>query len=909
MSRTRPGTIARGASLAIALGLWLAAPALGAAPGVAAARRAIDPRVGLLFEHRDRTGSTLGFFRRSAAFEGHGRAPLLLRLARPLTGAERGALSSSGVTLGPALASGAVRAEASASALAALEALAEQGALVRATVALPPRFIALPLDQGRAELGLRGGLEALRASTGRLLSGEGVVVGDLDGPADPFHPAFFRALAPVAWVDVDGDGTLGPGIDGVDVDGDGAIAPGEVLRLLDGRARSLFAESGAIAGTDSAGFDPGWDYLYLDTDGDGRRTFGPLAAGADGLAALGEPLFVADDVDGDGLVGRRERVFPLGNSKFRAIARGGQIYARGQGLGGFDPSLEPAAALAHGTMVLGAVAGGQPEASRFLGYAPGVELVLSAIGEGDDEPLTDKLSWLREQGAEIILTEVGLWGTEPSDGSTELELLIDALVEQGVVVVSPTGNLASSGKHASALVPAQGGGTYQAALTWSGDPPGAMGVSITWADGAEGAEGALDLGGGEVIELGPSSASGETPGGRAYAVARGVTAKGAGFALLTVSGQAPVLPAAGASLSLRGTGAGPLHASLFVVDDASGWQGGARFQPGDAAGSMVSPSFSARTLAVGAYALHAGSEFSFYPQAQPGSLRPFSGRGPDLFGGDGVDVAAPDDPIGASPDRYHPETGGDGALCRYAEGGGTSGAAAAVAGLAALFRELDPALMGASLRQQVLSGAIEDDQVLSGAPSLWGVGKLRLGVVPSSGEAPRVVIKGASSALPGEAVRLEASLVVPSAGTLVRWDDGYDGAWDTGFVPPGERLVEMPPTGPLAVKIEALDQGGRTSRASFLVASGRDGEGGGGAAGGSPGAGAGAGGEPPVDPAGRPSPDGAPAGCGCGQAGRVRPGERPAALVALLAWLGFALHRSTRRPARVAVGRPRSEAP
>lgn len=805
----------------------------------ASPRPRLEPRVAQLFAHRDQRGETLPLYQRSAEFERTGIAPLLLRFSRALTEAERASLSASGVELGSAILSGAVRARAPAGALTTLSAFVQSGLLTRVSVALPPALVARPLDAARTELALRAGLAARRLVDGSALNGRGVVIGDLDGSVDVLHPALFHAGPPIAWVDVDGDGLLRPDIDGVDVDGDGSISPGETFRLLDGRARSLFASEGTIAGTDSASFDPGWDYLFLDRDGDGRRSAGRDVEGADALGALGEPVYVADDVDGDGVLSPRERVLPLGSSKVRAVRRAGEVFSRGVNLAAYDFTLDGAAALAHGTSIAGALAGGQPGVSRFLGYAPASDLVIATFG-ADAEPLTDKLAWLHEQAPDILLTEIGFWGTEPSDGSTELELMLDAMAAQGVLVVSPTGNLASSKKHQRVTLSSEA--LVSIPLHRDSNAPSQLAVSITWRDGDVTLEGALELGNGEAIELGAAPSSGKLTSGRAYVVSSSVTPKGSGFAIVSVAGKAPVIPESGARLMLRFMpGAAASDAALFVVDDVGGWSAGVQLEGGHAAGSMVSPSHAAGVLTVGAYALHDGPDFSFASSAVHGALRAFSGQGPSLLEGRGVDLVAPDNPIVAASDGA-----GAALFCPYTEAGGTSAAATAVAGLAALLKQEDPSRQGPELRSALLSRAERDAQVLAGPPDAWGAGKVRLGAPFAKGASPRVRLDGPLRAAPGDEVLVSPIVEDDQPGTRVRWDLGYDGVWDTPFEDPSPRALLMPDASELALKIEALDTDGWAAVASLRIERSL-----------------------PTMSASRPlEPSAARGGCGCGVAGQ-----------------------------------------
>jgi MYXO-CTERM domain-containing protein len=756
----------------------------------------VDARVRLLFEHRTRTGATAPLFVRAPEFESTGLAPLVARWKTTPTAAQRAKWAALGWREEKTRRSGAVRVLAS---KAAVEAMLADGVLASLSVDLPSPWIKRPLDEAATHIGLPGVAAAFRrASGGHALDGTGVVVGDIDGTADYYQPAFFKPLPPVPWIDVDGDGALTAGVDGVDVDGSGAVDPAEVLKLLPARGSSLFDDEGDLYGTDDPAFNPGWDYLWLDWNGDGRRNVGSEVPGAEQLPSLGEPVYAADDVDRDGSVRVPERVIPLGESKFRAIRVGSKTCRRGTNLTECKVTSSGQNG-SHGTRMLGAVAGGQAGVSRFLGMAPAAELVLSVYGT---EPLTDDLDFVLEEGADVVLTELGEYGTVAADGSTELELGLDAAVDDGVVAVSPAGNLGYSKKHAFATLPAASASRPYTNGVVLEDTAPQTAVAVTWREGDTDATGDFVLADGDVVDLSADVAAAQTASGRVYTVVHGTTPKGAGYLIFSISGA---LPATGNVLSLQSTGAKALTASLFVADALSAWSGGANFAQGDVDGCMNAPAFADKTLAVSAYALHTGAGFSPYPE-DSGALRGFSGRGPDLWGDPAIDLASPDNSISAMAEKFAsglPE----GLFANWKESGGTSGAGAIAAGLAALVVQANPGLAGLELRQKVLDAARGDAEVDKGNAAMWGAGKLGAGA-GAPGTPPTVTL---SAVAPAGAVSLTAAVVDDGdAGAIqARWDIGYDGTWDIDWTP-GVTAETTIPGGAsfLDVKVEVMDADG-----------------------------------------------------------------------------------------------------
>jgi MYXO-CTERM domain-containing protein len=788
--------------------LIVAALTLASLPLAAADAEAspIDGRVRMLFERRARNGDTLPIFRRSERFESTGMAPVVLRWKQTPSPAQLASYEALGLVVKRRIASGAWLADAREEALAAMQ---SDGLLGRVTVDLPPAIIAQPLQAAREELWVGAVAAAQRKATGGELDGTGIVIGDFDSEVDLYHPAFFRAGLPAAWTDVDGDGVLTPGVDGFDWSGDGLIEPTEVLWLLDGRASRLFGdESETHYGTDDASYNPSWDYLYLDLSLDGRRNAGPSLPDVDSLINLGEPMFVADDVNRDGVIAFPEKVVPLGESKFKAVLDGGESYVRGVNLGQYDP-YALAGDPSHATSMLGASAGGQPGYSRWLGLAPNAELVTATREALFGPSLVGAMQWLADEGADVINTELGYWGLVPADGSSELELLIDALVQQGVVVVSPAGNLGSSGKHARAVIPANGGAPYTNEVVMQ-SIPNFIGLSVTWREGGEPITGSFSTADGDVVDLSVDEPSGNAASGRFYSVVQGTTSKGAGYLLMSMNG-AP-FPAGGNDLVLQSGSGSSLNAALFIIDDVSSWAGGSNFADFDVAGCMNPPALSVETLAISAYALNVGSDFAPYSEDM-GELRAFSGRGPDLWGDPGIDIAAPDNPITARAESW---SGGmpEGLYTRYTETGGTSGAGAIATGAVALIKQAT-GLEGAALRDAVLAAARGDDpQVVAGPVDHWGAGKLGLGLSLAPGGPP--VVQGVDPITPPPDVENPLVAVVVDDADLTaarsRWDFNYDGIWDTEWID-GLAVPFVYPAGTasVVVKVEVMDADGWTA--------------------------------------------------------------------------------------------------
>ncbi|MEE2644481.1 MAG: hypothetical protein VYD19_06065 [Myxococcota bacterium] len=177
-------------------------------------------------------------------------------------------------------------------------------------------LIWMPLGLYPSEEVLRDqGLPAVHARPLQSLSGEGAVIATLDTPIDPLHPHFFKADGGVyPWIDRDGDGRFTPGADGLDLNRNGRFDPAEVLGLIDSGFQNRYAEDWSWVGENRA-FEPWRDWLFVDVNRDGRRNVGVEAGFTESDPAFGEPLFVVDDLNRNGLLDLDEKLVRLGSTK------------------------------------------------------------------------------------------------------------------------------------------------------------------------------------------------------------------------------------------------------------------------------------------------------------------------------------------------------------------------------------------------------------------------------------------------------------------------------------------------------------------------------------------------------------------------------------------------------------------
>ncbi len=695
------------------------------------------------------------------------------------------------------------------------------------------------------------------------LTGQGVLIADIDTGVDVFHPAFFRSSEVYfSWIDVDGDKSFAPGIDAVDLDGDGMADADEKLGFAD---RRLFVDASflPIDDSDNQSFEVG-DTLFVDANGNGLRDYGPESGFDDSSATLGELLLLVDDVDGNGKVDLGEKLVALGPSKIRAVFDGEVEYTRGLNLSaapgrtGFFEN--------HGSMAAGVMIGGDALHGDMVGIAPNAELLVGVYDQS--LAFSELLLWAVDSGAQVILHEYAPWTGYHLDGSSNYELMLDAAAAQGVVHINPVGNLGGSRKHARLSLPPQGSQT----LNWR--VPG-IGVELTemtilWRNPERALAFSLRSPAGDEIDLGSGAIELALPGGGELVALRDDSSAGTAMFDITIVGapqagdwQLLVQDGSATDLSLPDA-----QLSLFVFDDRSGWSTGVRFESSASEEHLLCfPSTASSAIGVAAYTGHDSFPISSGPE-QSGENRDYSGRGTRIDGEPVIAISAPDNPLVATNEREF-TTSLHTSLGDLAAFSGTSGASAHVAGAAALMLEADPELTPAQLRDKLRAGAQVDAQVVGNAShtaaQLWGAGKLRIysaiHSAPPAVNSPPTIEVAQACAPPGQEVALEVQLGDAEdarAALRIQFDDDYDGQWDDELSAPGaepaEHLLRGNELGLRVGKMRVVDSQGASAQSlvRLLVATECP--------------------TPPTggDDAGTPEPPSYPADCGCAN------GSRPA---------------------------------
>jgi subtilisin family serine protease len=653
--------------------------------------------------------------------------------------------------------------------------------LVRAEVAWQPRILR-PLEVTTAQLG---------ANAARLRpdgpDGAGQLVVDIDSMIDVLHPHFFRADGErFHWLDQNESGSFDPGIDGIDLDRDGRLDSRERLFVLDATVVDI---ANSDLSNDDDTLQASRDWLFADLNGDGVRNAGVDAGFTEEDPAYGEPLFVVEDVDRDDVLEPGEVLVMLGTSKIVEVVSRDRTWRRGRDLIEAASSSGEDSAF-HATAVASILLGGQAGYHERIGIAPGSEIIVHSARDDaaatlEDVPQLRAIEAASRLRADVVLHEWTNPYTAQHDGSTNLNVAMDAAWDAGIVQVTPVGNLNLSGKHIQAAAGPDRSTTLEFDVPSGGfaQPDGsALPYSVVY----------LSLffrnNVAPLVEL-------ETPGGQRRQLGLGdpVVIDGSVLALTTAEtsdrGTTQIFVVLYNDESDQPLPDGTWTVTISelqdedvvwgrVADFYSGWGIGVAWtSPTVGEGTIVYPATADSSFGVGA---HTGIVANV---GEIGDLRDYSGRGPRIDGALGVDLAAPDDPLAALPgtqpwlDRGY----GTGWFSRF---GGTSGAAPHVAGAVALLREQNPESSSATIEETLRASA--DAENLVPAPTVlpndeWGAGRLDVYAALYGEPAPSNQRPEARATLTDAGIDASASTDPDGDDIEFRFDIDHDGTWETDW--------------------------------------------------------------------------------------------------------------------------------
>lgn len=705
-------------------------------------------------------------------------------------------------------------------------------------VGLAPPAGPMALDRSAQIVGLDGARGANRPAD--EITGQGMLIADADTDVDVFHPKFFRADGGwIDWIDVDGDGTLTPDVDAIDLDGNGNADPTETAHVL--RSETLDF-GGRKVSARAAGFDPAIDWLYLDLDGNGSRDFGPKNGFDDTTPAFGEPLFAPDDVNRNGAIDLEERVVRLGSSKIRSVyvdlptpyvsKRVHHVYERGKDLIQLQPAFTDSgiygyADALHATGVTSILAGDVPLVGRrWVGMAPDADVI---IAWNIDQSLAH-VTWALGKKPDAMFHEIAPWTGQPLDGSDSYSRMIDTSVTTDKVThTCPTGDIGGSGKHARAIVAAgatktipfsapKGSTGYayveisinvRAVPASSTKPPPNVTVQIVEPSGGK-------------HDVGITADTLST--GASFYPTTSTTSRGTYFldaAIYTTDKKGSPIPTGSWSIVVTGDASSDATVDAYVSDDVSGFGRGIAFTAPFVleASTLAYPSTADHCIAIGAEPAHALSEGRWFQGSEPiDGVRDYSPRGPRIDGMIKPDVLAPDNPWSAAPNvKEYPggATAPPGAVWPF---GGTSGSVPHAAGITALMAQIG--IRGDAAGDALRKTARVDGITASLPNADWGYGRIDAAAAMGGtfdGKRPSIALRVTPSAPAiGDAISVEPVTTADDGAAIAieaRWDDGYDGTWDTPYAPLAARTIQAEKQGVLRVKLRARNASGRIAEA------------------------------------------------------------------------------------------------
>ncbi|HEY5533436.1 MAG TPA: S8 family serine peptidase [Ignavibacteria bacterium] len=548
--------------------------------------------------------------------------------------------------------------------------------------------------------------EQFKDKSGNILTGKGVLIGDIDSGIDIFSPMFFFADGgEYDWIDTDGNGIFTPGVDEINIDGKKVI-----LRYIEMRDETGggYLPKGFL-NADVNNFNPDLDFLYLDINNNGKRDYGEKDGFSEQDPTYGEQFFIAIDANKNNILNAGEKIIALKTSKVRAIReKNGDVRRRGVDL--IKADIE---GVDHGTGVAGIILGGHYGVQKIHGFAPDAEIVVAKVNY-DYIPrfvrnFPELIKFVRDEKINIMLYEDGEWSYEFLDGSSEEEQLADEVAKSGITVIGAAGNLATGKMHIQDNLAAGKTVSYKFECpekVTNKKNDGAF-VNILWKDKSNKLSFSIKTPDNKVSPLLTDGSGFIKVGGYNVSYGKDVSSKGTVIFKIGVSEKD--------SGSVKGTWevlVTPQKETIidgFLVDISQSW-GYISYWISDkltSASTITFPSTGDSVITLGAYCVNVSWGEAI------GDLCTYSGVGPTIGGKLGVDVCA--------PGHATFTTGMDNS---YAQFSGTSSAAPHAVGVAALLLQYNPELTHSQIKSIFINSAITDN--FTGAiPNVkWGFGKL-----------------------------------------------------------------------------------------------------------------------------------------------------------------------------------------
>ncbi len=703
--------------------------------------------------------------------------------------------------------------------------------LLRAEAGWSPLMLR-PLEHTSALVGAA----AANILPGLGVDGQGVRIGNIDSGIDILHPAFFHADGGYfSWIDVNNNGQFDPGIDVVDVNNNGAADRNEILRVLDGSFVKDFNDP-QVQNHDGI-LQTRSDWLYADLNQDRQRNTGRASGFDEQTPAYGEPLFVVDDVNGNGQLDIGEKLVRLKTSKIHKLVESNIIYERGRNLidAATAQSLENSF---HGTGVSGILVGGQPGFHDRVGLAPAADLIVY-VANSEDWENTIAAYFIEDailQNVDVLLHEWTECSVHAMDGSSNLEAAMDRARDAGVLQVNPAGNLNLSQKTIHLDVPAGQNVDLNFDVKsefFNNNPDQPYSVilgSIHWQGHARpkfslqppnGVPEAIELNAQIRIDNAVTHWTYERTGRGTHLVT---------FYIWTTEQNRP-LPTGRWNINITDIATDSTFLGR-ISDYYSGWGQGIVWTRSTADKmTLCFPATADSAIGVAAYGgRHDRIESD---NSRIGELRNYSSRGPRLDGRPQVALSAPDDPyspLAATPQMLNAGWG----QSWYAAFGGTSGAGPHVAAAVALLRQQNPDWSPEQLENRLYETA--DFDPLASLPTTlpdpgWGWGKLNIYRAlynqPIPQNQPPVAALTVEYLEHDDLLRFDASASTDPDGDSLefRFDLDYDGIWETDWSATASTTIstdfflekQRDNAQPFYARLEVRDPGGARAGALALI--------------------------------------------------------------------------------------------